>query len=87
MGVVSPRMTVGMRPIKWFDEDENDINLILWALQSADFNPTEHLWEISEPCVKNSALHLHHQNTKIIWKDGVHPQSAYLHIKAGSEMA
>lgn len=51
----------------WFDEDENDVNQMLWPSQSHDLKPAEHLqygrlWN-------NSALHQQHQNTK--W--AVHP--------------
>lgn len=28
---------------KLFEEYENDVNNMLWPLQSPDFNPTEHL--------------------------------------------
>lgn len=33
--------------IEWFDEEENDINQMLWLLQSPDPNPIENLWMIS----------------------------------------
>lgn len=31
---------------KWFDENENDVNHMLWALQSSHLNTIKQLWEI-----------------------------------------
>ncbi len=28
---------------EWFDENENDVNHMLWSVQSPDLNPVEHL--------------------------------------------
>lgn len=36
-----------------FDEDGNDVNLILWPTQSPDLSPTVHRWEILEWRIKH----------------------------------
>lgn len=50
----------GMRS-HWPDEEVDDVNLILWPLQSADLNPTEHRQETLDQRVP--AFHYHHQNS------------------------
>lgn len=34
------------RLIKWFDEDDSDVNHVLWHVHSPDLSPLEHLWQI-----------------------------------------
>lgn len=56
--------------MKRFDEYKNDLNNMLWILQSPDLNPTEpngRLWT-------DSVLYNHHQNAKrgdIFWRNDV----------------
>jgi len=47
MAMITHRVT-NLMSSSWFLEHDSEFTILKWSLQSSDFNPIEHLWNVVE---------------------------------------